>query len=31
MEEINLEQAIELIVAKAARPPRSKKKPTKKK
>ena len=31
MEEIHLEQAIELIVAKAARPPRSKKKPTKKK
>ena len=31
MEEINLEQAIELIVAKAARPPRSKKKPPKKK
>jgi DNA topoisomerase-1 len=31
MEEINLEQAIELIVAKSARPPRSKKKPTKKK
>ena len=31
LEEINLEQAIELIVAKAAKPPRTKKKPAKKK
>ena len=31
LEEINLEKAIELIVAKAAKPPRTKKKPTKKK
>ena len=31
LEEINLEQAIELIIAKAAKPPRIKKKPSKKK
>ena len=31
LEDINLEQAIELIIAKAAKPPRIKKKPSKKK
>jgi DNA topoisomerase-1 len=31
LEEISLEQAIELIIAKAAKPPRIKKKPSKKK